>query len=102
MSINYDFFVYQVYHERESNKFFVNTFVVTAPGHVIAQSTPGEHPESFNALIRSNSLLSYYRSSKRIGAMSSASPRGSCEFKGRTEITRQQADFFARNRQMNP
>lgn len=99
--VNFDFYVYQVYHERATNKFFVNTFLVTAPGHVLAQAVPGDHPESFNPLIASNSLLSYWRCSKRVGAMSSDAEPGRCDYKGRNEITRQQADYFAQRRQMN-
>ena len=99
--VNFDFFVYQVYHERASDKFFVNTFKVTAPGHVLAQAVPGDHPESFNGAISRNELLSYWRCSKRVGAMSSDAEPGRCDYMGRNEITRQQAEYFAARRQMN-
>lgn len=98
----YNFFVYQVYHERKSDKMFINVFDVTATGHVPAQGIPGDHPESFNDAIQHNRLLSYYRSSKRMCAMSSEREDGYCAFVGRHEITRQQAAYFAQNRQMNP
>lgn len=99
-TILYDFHVYQVYHKREDNKFYINIFLVTAPGHSQAQTIPGKHEKSFNDLIAHNKLLSYWSSSKRSNPMSIDKAYGTCDYVSTQEITRQQAAYFDQNRMM--
>lgn len=98
LKVLFDFHVYQVYHKREDNKFYINIFLVTAPGHSQAQAIPGDHEKSFNDLIAHNKLLSYWRTSKRSKPMSSDKEYGTCDYISTQEITRQQAAYFDQHR----
>ncbi len=100
--VNFDFFVYLIYHKRETDIRYVKTFKVTAPGHVIAQEIARDNCAEFIEGIQRNKFHCYFACSKRIGAVSSDFERGRCDSMGEVEITRQQAEYFANHRQMNP
>lgn len=100
--VYFDFYVYLIYHERESDLRYVKSFIVTAPGHLLAKETARDNCAEFLEGIERNKFVSFFACSKRIGALSSDAEPGRCDYKGVNEITRQQAEYFASHRQMNP
>lgn len=99
--VNFDFYVYLIYHKRETDIRYVHTFKVTAPGHLLAKETARDNCAEFLDGIAGNKFYSFFACSKRIGALSSDATPGRCDSMGEVEITRQQAEYFASHRQMN-
>lgn len=100
--VNFDFWAYLIFQERETEKRYVHSFIVTAPGHVIARETARDNCPDFLSGIERNKFLVYFSATKRIGAVSSDAEPGRCDYKGCVEITRQQSEYFATHQQMNP